>query len=118
MEDAKLELQDGHDADINLILIRKFLENYAPALNYDGRQFYSQLLKFLMEDRKKTPPSTSTFLNAMRSVVQKPPIFSLYSYSDYMRSKTATEGNMTSILHLFTELCSWLTIFFLKFFRI
>lgn len=91
LEDAKLELQDGHDADINLILIRKFLENYAPALNYDGRQFYSQLLKFLMEDRKKTPPSTSTFLNAMRSVVQKPPIFSLYSYSDYMRSKTATE---------------------------
>lgn len=120
MEDAKLELQDGHEADINLILIQKFLENCAPALNYDGRQFYSQLLNFLIEDKRKALLSTSTFFSTMRIVVQKPPVFSLYSYSDYMRSKTATEGTKTRLRFYILSLnyAVGKRFFFLEFFRI
>lgn len=88
LEDVKLEAQGRHEADANLVLIQTFLENYAPALNYDGRQFYSQLLKFLSEYRRKVLSNTSTFFSTIKTAVQKPPVLSLLPYSDYVKDKT------------------------------
>lgn len=77
-----MEKLSRKEADVNLILIQMFLEEYASALHYDGRQFYSQLLKFLNDYKRKFLSNTSPFYNTIKSVIKKPPIYSLLSYSD------------------------------------
>lgn len=85
MEDVKLERQGQNEPDANLILMQTFLENYAAALSYDGHQFYSQLHKFFNEYKRNIHSNTSTFFNTIKAVVQKPPIYSLICYSDYIQ---------------------------------
>lgn len=74
-----------------------FLEEYASALNYDGRQFYSQLLKFLNDYKRKFLSNTSPFYNTIKSVIQKPPIYSLLSYSDCIEGFSATGNNYKTV---------------------
>ncbi|XP_065205411.1 NACHT domain- and WD repeat-containing protein 1 [Planococcus citri] len=93
LEDVKLEKLSRKEADVNLILIQMFLEEYAPALHYDGRQFYSQLLKFLNDYKRKFLSNTSPFYNTIKTVIKKPPIYSLLSYSDCLEDPNPADNS-------------------------
>lgn len=90
-----MERQSHNEIDGNLSLIQIFLEEYSAPLNYDGRQFYSQLLKFLNDYKRKFLSNTSPFYNTIKSVIQKPPVFSLLSFSDCVESLNAATGKCT-----------------------
>lgn len=81
-----MERSSSIEADPNLTLIQTYLENYAPALSYDGRQFYSQLLKYLNECEKDSF-SSSTLRSSLQKIVHQPPVFSLSSFSDLVESR-------------------------------
>lgn len=91
LEDVNLE-RSSKEADSNLKLMQTFLENYAPALSYDGRQFYSQLLKFFNESERDSSSSSSTLYNTLKKIVHQPPILSLSSLSDLIESSRKKNG--------------------------
>ena len=118
LEDVKLESQGRHDseANANLNFIRTFLETCAPALNYDGRQFYSQLLKFHYEYRKKLLSNTSNFANTIKAVLQEPPVYSLLSYTDCIKARLRTsEGTYYYMLGEGEELRDYIIDVFIFF---
>lgn len=91
LEDVNLERNSRKETDPNLFLIQTFLENYAPALSYDGRQFYSQLLKCL-NDSEGDSSNSSALRNALKKIVHQPPTPSLSSYADLVESSRKKNG--------------------------
>lgn len=75
LEDIQLSEQcDGFDEDL-LKMLKDYLETYAHALNYDGRQFYSHLNKYL--ETKFVKNELDPGLKKVLELSRNPPVNSL-----------------------------------------
>ncbi|KAK7866181.1 hypothetical protein R5R35_001398 [Gryllus longicercus] len=70
LEDISLENKEDNK---DLHLLRKSLEECATALNYDGRQFYSQMYRFLSSKSLEG----YSFMSKLKEICSSPPVLSL-----------------------------------------
>lgn len=89
LEDINMQKNIRHEYTISL---RNFIETHASILNYDGRQFYSHLYKYLDEKMKRKELNDST-LKRVYKLAKDPPVSSyvLTNNVQFIPEDTATE---------------------------
>lgn len=121
-----INLQKSVKNDLTLML-RHFIETHASVLNYDGRQFYSHLYKYLEDKIRRKEislESNNSTLAQVYSLTKNPPVLSLmplkptqekqsdesapvFQYFDLVTRLPETNQFVVSVSTSKEEICVW-----------
>uniref|UniRef100_A0A6P7FUD4 NACHT and WD repeat domain-containing protein 2 isoform X1 n=1 Tax=Diabrotica virgifera virgifera TaxID=50390 RepID=A0A6P7FUD4_DIAVI len=107
LEDINLHPQISNQFTL---VLKDFIETHASVLNYDGKQFYSHMYKYLTDKISKNELSienNDSSLSKVYSVCKSPPVLSLIAIneadsveSDQFLEKTTEEKNFDLVVRL------------------